>query len=546
MSDLPKNITNKPLDEKALGAFDGAERYNRGYIASWNPPVLGTDAAYLPEKETIIGRIEDTVRNDAYIQGAVNSRKDSIVGSRYTLNARPLSFSVFGKYDPVWEKDFKQEVEEVFTLIAESPECWFDAARKNTFTELVRLAVTIEMIRGEFLATVEWIKDKSRPCGTALNFVSLNRLSTSPTSVADANVRDGIRFDNYGAPISYQIQTIDPNDLTLGINQIDKILQWKEVKKYKPWGRLQVVHIFESRSPFQTRGVPELVASLRELRIAKDHRDIQLQKAVVQSMYAATIESELPTEQIAQSLGATGKPPTDEDIAEAIASYADGLLRAAEGYGGVKADGVKIPHLMPGSKLNFTTGAAGQDRGSEFEQSVLRYIAASVGLSYEQFSKDYTHTNYSSARAAILEVDKSLAARKMLVADKFANIVYKLWIEEAVNNRQLTTLTGNARRSGWLYQSPTRLDALANAQWIGASRGQIDPMKETQASILRRQSGLGTLESEAARLGLDWREVIRQQRVELDYMKEMGVEQPAVSTNKPTVSSTSNEQEDDE
>lgn len=535
------------LKEEAMGAFDGAALYNKSAISMWRPSIQGTDSAYLPEKETIIGRVEDSLRNDAYIQGAVNLRKDSIVGNRYALNARPLSASIFGKKDTVWESEFKQEVEEKFSLVAESHDNWFDASRKNTFTELVRLAVAIDMIRGEFLASVEWLKDPSRPCGTAINLISLNRLETQPSSMSDSFVRGGVRFDKYGAPIAYQIKTVDPYDINYGITSGAVTTQWKEIKKYKPWGRLQMIHLFESQSPFQTRGIPELTASLKELRIVKDFRDIQLQKAVVQSMYAATIESELPTEQIAQSLGATvGAPPTQEQLTEAIEGYAKSFIQAAAKMGGVKTDGVQIPHLLPGTKFNLLTPNQGQDRGSEFEQSILRYIASSLGISYEQLSRDYTHTNYSSARAAMLETWKSMLARKMLVADKVANIIYRLWLEEMVNSRAFSTLTGNARRTGWLYSDRMRLDALANARWIGASRGQIDEMKETQASVLRRQNGLGTLESETSRLGLDWREVCQQLKTEQDFMKEIGLDLPSFNAQKPTVKNNTNDQADED
>ena len=48
----------------------------------------------------------------------------------------------------------------------------------------------------------------------------------------------------------------------------------------------------------------------------------------------------------------------------------------------------------------MATGKGGP-LGQEFEQSLLRYIAAALGVSYEQLSKDYSQTNYSSARAAM-------------------------------------------------------------------------------------------------------------------------------------------------
>jgi capsid protein len=49
----------------------------------------------------------------------------------------------------------------------------------------------------------------------------------------------------------------------------------------KPWGRLQMIHILEQQRPDQTRGISEMVATLKELRITKRFRDIVLQNAVV-------------------------------------------------------------------------------------------------------------------------------------------------------------------------------------------------------------------------------------------------------------------------
>ena len=69
----------------------------------------------------------------------------------------------------------------------------------------------------------------------------------------------------------------------------------------------------------------------------------------------------------------------------------------------IQLDGARIPVLHPNTKLNLQQLGQPSGTGSEYEQSLLRHIAAGLGVSYEQFSRDYTKTNYSSARASMNE-----------------------------------------------------------------------------------------------------------------------------------------------
>lgn len=268
-----------------------------------------------------------------------------------------------------------------------------------------------------------------------------------------------------------------------------------------------MIHLFEQQRPDQTRGIAAMVSALKEMRITKQFRDVVLQNAVVNATYAASIESDLPPAEAFATLGGT------DNIAAAMGSYVEQYLGQIAEYSGgarnLQLDGVKIPHLFPGTKLNLHQAGKGGPLGQEFEQSLLRYIAASLGVSYEQLSKDYSQTNYSSARAAMAETWKRMNAVKRQVADRFATTVYRLWLEEAINKGAIQSLPAAARPPGWLYQDQ-RLDAISKCDWIGASRGQIDELKETQAAVLRLKFNLSTDEDEIARLGKDWREVKRQ------------------------------------
>jgi lambda family phage portal protein len=302
--------------------------------------------------------------------------------------------------------------------------------------------------------------------------------------------------------------------------------EWKEIQKYKPWGRLQVIHLFEQLRVDQSRGVTEMAAALKEMKITHHWRDLNIQNAVTQAMYAAAITSDLPSEAVFTALG--GGTMNATTIQNAVTSYAEGYLSSVAKYAGtargLQIDGVKIPHLYPGTKLDLLSPGKGGPLGQEFEQSLLRYIAASMGVSYEQLSRDYTNTNYASARAAMAETWKFMQARKKLVADKYGTIAFRLWLEEAINNNEIASFPASQATS--LYTNRRlnmRFDALSKCDWIGASRGQIDEYKETQAAVLRIEKGLSTAEDELARLGKDWRKVYRQLRREKEMREAMGL-----------------------
>src|SRR5690606_32372650 len=97
----------------------------------------------------------------------------------------------------------------------------------------------------------------------------------------------------------------------------------------------------------------------------------------------------------------------------------------------VRLNGTVIPKLFPGETLSFQTASRPATQFADFEKACLRNIAAGVGLSYEQLSQDWSSTNYSSARAALLEVWKFLQRERTRFVEQFAMPIFMLWLEEA-------------------------------------------------------------------------------------------------------------------
>lgn len=505
-------------NETALvgGAHDAASRTERN-LAMWHPTTQSADMDVIPEKLELDAKSRDVLRNDAYVNGGATVRKDSIVGSLYALNAKPsTSGLILGpEFDETWADEFQAETEERFTLYAESPDNWIDAGRRNTFTDLVRLAVGVHTASGELLGAAEYLRGALRPYNTAIQMIDTDRLSNPPGRMYDDRLVGGVERDRHGAPMAYHIRVAHPADWTKWDNY-----RWRRVPARKPWGRMQIIHLFEQQRPDQTRGVSEMVSALKQIRMTKKFQDVTLQNAVVQATYAAAIESDLPSADVYATLGGTNDPGAA--FGEYIRSYLSQVADYSGGAKNLQLDGVKIPHLFPGTKLNMIPLGKGGPLGQDFEKSLLRYIASALGVSYEQLSKDFSQTNYSSARAAMAETWKRMGAIKRQVADRFATIVYRLWLEEAINKRVFSSMPRAGLQDGWLYETQ-RLDAISACEWIGASKGQIDELKETQAAVLRLRYNLTTQEQEAARLGQDWRAVNRQRQREVEMQREGGI-----------------------
>lgn len=491
-----KQVEISPLLQHTMGGgLEGAERTTRE-MARWSPPVISADQQIAMTKELADARAQNMVQNDGYAMGTVSIHRDSIVGSQYRLNAKP-NHIVLG-LDESWAEEFQTYVEARFNLVAESPENWLDASRMNTLTGMVRLAVTGFLMTGEVLATAEWIKnDKSRPFQTAIQMVAPARLCNPEHTMDTKNLKSGVRQDENGRPLGYWILKAFPGEAR-GANDYG----WKYVPTAFPWGRKQVLHIIEQLLPGQSRGVSEMVAVLKQMRMTRNFQEVTLQNAVINASYAASIESELPTDVVYGQLG-VGTPTFEQ----ALGTFMTKLTEYTSSATNINIDGAKIPHLFPGTKLKMQPMGTPGGVGTNYEESLLRNIAASLGLSYEQFSRDYTKTNYSSARASMGETWKFMLSRKKIVADRFASSIYALWMEEEINAGNIPLPPG--KTAAWFYE-PLVKDALCACEWIGASRGQIDEKKETEAAILRIKNGLSTYEIEIARLGGDWREVFVQ------------------------------------
>jgi capsid protein len=107
----------------------------------------------------------------------------------------------------------------------------------------------------------------------------------------------------------------------------------------------------------------------------------------------------------------------------------------------------------------------------------------------------------------MLQTWRAMQGRKKKFADRQATEMYTLWLEEQIQRGEVPLPPGFDK---WDFYRGLNREAMSRCSWIGASRGQIDELKETQAAVARIKAGLSTHEDEIARLGGDYREVFEQ------------------------------------
>jgi lambda family phage portal protein len=511
------------------GALEGADKFSRE-TALWSPSMGSPDQVINGAKLVADARGRDTVRNSGMAYGAVALHKDSIVGAQYRLNAAPhwrfLSNYSTG-FNEGWADNFQQIVEARFGLIAESEMCWLDAQGVNTLTGLVRLAIGVFLITGEVVGSVEWLRKPNRPINTAFQMVNGDRLS-NPQGISDTRfLRRGVERDANGQALAYNFRMGDLYD----VYPDNLAWMWERVPAEKPWGRKQVIHIIEQGMMDQTRGISDMVATLKNMRMTKKFAEVTLQNAVINATYAAAIESELPNDMVAAALGQTGGD-TSAGMLGVYRTYMGALGEYLDAANNIRIDGAMIPHLFPGTKLNMQPAKTTGGIGTSFEESLLRHTAASLGLSYEEFSRDFSKTNYSSGKAAMGVSQRFMASRKKHVADRLASDIYALVLEEEMANGNVPLPRGMTR-DVFYRDNGLAKEAFTRCQWIGSGAGQVDELRETQAAMLRIAGGISTYERECSRLGIDWRELFEQCARERKLMDTYGLTFDT-TTKKPT------------
>jgi len=473
------------------GGYIGASRSRRG-LKKWNPFGNDADSDILPDLDTLRERSRDLIRNNPLAAGAINTKVTSVVGTGLKLQAH--IDNEFLKITEDKSRLLEAQIEREWRLFWNSREC--DAARTLNGNGITRLVYRQARENGDVFIVLPRIKLPGMPYDLRLQVVEADRVCNKDNKADTETLAGGIERDRYGAPKSYHILKYHPC-----LVRYFKQQEWTIIPAFGRLGLRNVIHVYDSIRPNQSRGVPDLAPVIEPLKQLGRYTEGELMATVISSFFTVFIESEAePNFDLTDLSGETGSRTTDDDY------------KLASGA---------IIGLNPGEKVHDTNPGRPNDSFDAFVQAVLRQIGVALQLPFEILIKHFT-ASYSASRAAMLEAWKYFMSERQWLADNFIRPVYEIWMYEAVAK-------GRIGAPGF-FRDPLIRQAYLGSEWVGPARGQIDEEKEIKAAEKRIELGVSTrAEVTAEMTGGDWEKKHAQRVKEEKMRKEAGLTQNAES-----------------
>jgi len=494
-------------------------------MGNWLPWIRSPDAEINQFRDRMVARHRDLVRNDGLAAGGITRILDNTVGASLRLSANPdyralAARTGNSKFDSVWAEEYRRTVEALWRGYADDIGRYGDVSRQLTVSQQMRLALRHKLIDGDSLVVNYWMPERvgygRADYATAFMVVDPDRLSNPFQMVDSKYMRGGVEIDDHGVPIAYHIRKAHQNDWYNSVESMD----WERVLREDEDGWTRVIHDFEHDRAGQNRGVGVFTPVLARFKMLARYYGVELQAATIAATFGTYVTSPYDPDQVREALDASDELSAYQGMRADWAQERPAML-----------SGARIPTLAPGESI-VSVGAAHPHNGfGEFASEMSRTFAAAAGISAEQITQDWSKTNYSSARAALLESWKTLTRRNTEFKIGTATPMFASWLHEAMDRNDLPLPNG----------APDFMEArtaYSRCDWLGVARGWVDPVKEKQGAILGMDGGLSTLKRECAEQGLDYEEVIQQRAAEAKAFKEAGLPTPNWFGTNATTAST--------
>ena len=247
----------------------------------------------------------------------------------------------------------------------------------------------------------------------------------------------------------------------------------------------EVIHLFIPERPSQTRGVTWFASALMRLHMLQGYEEAEVVRARASSALMGFIQSP------------EGELMGDELYgSERVSNFEPGVFK----------------YLAPGESVTVPDLNAPDGQLEPFTRSMLRAVAAGIGVSFESVSKNFSESNYSSSRLSLLEERDTYRVLQRYMIENFHQPVFEAWLEMAV-------LGGVLALPGY-ESNPDRYRA---SRWVPRSWEWVDPQKEVDAYKTAVRCGFKTLGQVIAEQGGDLDDVLMMRQAELAMLDEMGI-----------------------
>lgn len=378
------------------------------------------------------GHARDLIRNNGWARRAQRIVANNTVGWGIVPKASGPKAS---KAHTLWRK------------WAGSTDCAVEG-RKN-FYGIQHLVMRSLVESGEVLIQRRFRRVRGREINLELQVIESDYLDHTKlllTSDSGGPIIRGVEFDQYMRRAGYWLFKNHPGS---GRNAVPS--------SFVP--AQDVLHIFEEERPGQTRGVSWLAAAIVPLKDLSDLEDAELVKQKIAACFAAFVTDSGPGD-------AMGEQSEDDPLVE---TFEPGM----------------ISQLPPGKTVTFGVPPPATLDG--LPERTLRRVAASMGITYEELSGDWSKVNFSSARMARLA--------------HWANVHH--WQQNILIPQLCGPVWDWAMEALELSGALGMVSELPAAEWTPPPMPMLEPDKEGLAYSRLIRNGIMSLSAALREQGLD-------------------------------------------
>lgn len=454
-------------------------------MSTWNPWLNDPNSNWAWERTPAVARTRDLVANNPHAGAAVDQAVAMQVGNKIRFSPRHELMALYLGIDVDAASELATQIEKAASSAFNDKLKRFDWEGKLTFGQQVEMIARHLYVDGDAFAVLRMEKGALKTgwsWRTSVQLIDPDRVENPNATMDTATLRGGIETDGRHV-VAYHIRNAHPADRAMMADR----MTWARVAAREAWGRPTVVHVFDPQRVGQMRGVSRFVRCLRAFKALEGYTDKELAAAAVNAMHAATIETPGPQGEAAAALGG-------QQLSDSLKQMGDVYKAYYKGVNPTLGNGGRVIPLAVGQKLTLQSAPRHVASFTGFTTTILQGVAASLGLAASMLTMDFSKTNFSSWRAEMLQVWRGVLRDRSLIASDFCDPVLLAVIEEGIVNGLITPPEGCPDlyecTHGWLA-----------GQWIGPSRGTIDPSGEVQGAVDRIAAMLSTHEDEALELG---------------------------------------------
>jgi lambda family phage portal protein len=418
-----------------------------------NPASKGVSPDVMLERDydrrDLVDRARQLERSSVLANAMLARTTESVVGNGFALQCKTA--------DPVWNKSTEARFKAWATKDA-------DVRGLSSFGELLALVLRSYLRDGDVAAV--------KLSTGNLRIVESDEIAT-PSGMISPDLVDGIALDAVGRPVAFMV-TQQPRTISG-----DR----RSIPDHARVPAADVLFLARRERAGQTRGISAFAGVTWIL----DQIDGNIEAVTVAARMAACFGLVIKRKNHGRGLGTETGP--------------DGIARRK-----LRVEPGAFFEVEPDEDVKPIQGQTHTQQFAEFTRTLARIASTSFGLPIELLMMDFEKTNYSNARAALLQARKVwLKHQDMLKA--FCADVFTWWVLREME----------------LGAVAVREDALEHG-WIAPGWQWIDPVSEIQATLAAIDCGLQTKTEALMMLGKDPEEQFEQIEKEQEISKKLGID----------------------